>query len=186
MELENLKDLLKEQIQDLYSAEEQALQAMPKMMEKASNSKLKKAFEKHLKQTEKQKERLEKICEELGIEPGEETCKAMEGLVKEGEEIMKKKAEPEVMDAALIAAQQKVEHYEIASYGTARVYAEKLGVSKVEKLLSQTLEEEKKTDEMLTDIAVSSVNAKAMEADKKPASKSQGGASKSKKTASQE
>jgi ferritin-like metal-binding protein YciE len=162
MQLDNLKDLFVHQIQDLYSAEDQALKVFPKMMENISNQELKQAFEKHLNETEQQKQRLEQICDMIGIKPGGEKCKAMEGLVKESEDLMKQKADPDVMDAGLIAAQQRVEHYEIAGYGTARVYAQKLGNKDVERLLSETLNEEKKTDELLTDIAVKSINEKAM------------------------
>lgn len=163
MQLENLKDLFVHQIQDLYSAEDQAIKAMPKMMEKTSNKELKKAFETHLKETEKQKQRLEQICDMLGVKPTGHKCKAMEGLIKESEELMKEKADPDVMDAGLIASQQRVEHYEIAGYGTAKVYAEKLGNKDVAKLLDETLKEEKKTDELLTGIAVGNINEKAMD-----------------------
>jgi ferritin-like metal-binding protein YciE len=161
MELKNLKDLFVHQVQDLYSAEDQLIKALPKMIDSTSNSKLKKAFEKHLKETEKQKERLEQICDTLGVKPGGEHCKAMEGLLKEGQDFMKMKADDAVMDAGLIASAQRVEHYEIAGYGTARRYAMQLGEDKIEKLLSQTLEEEKKTDELLNDIAENTVNEKA-------------------------
>ena len=151
--LKNLKDLLILELKDLYSAEEQLIKALPKMADKATNDKLRQAFEDHLEETEGQKERLEKVGEIMKIELSGETCKAMKGLIAEGKEIMGEDAEDEVMDQALIAAAQKVEHYEIASYGTVVHYAEILGLNKVYDLLSETLDEEKKADKKLNKIA---------------------------------
>ncbi|GAB2773308.1 ferritin-like domain-containing protein [Rhabdobacter roseus] len=159
--LKTLDDLLEHQLKDLYSAEVQILAALPKMMDKATDKKLKKAFETHYQQTQEQKERLEKACEILGVNPKGETCKAMEGLIKEASEFLKEDAEDAVMDAGLIAEAQRVEHYEISGYGTARRYAEQLGHSEVADLLAQTLEEEKDTDELLNDLAIESINEKA-------------------------
>ena len=165
MELQSLRDLFVHSLQDLYSAEGQLIKALPKMAKKASHEELQKAFEKHLKETEKQKEKLDQVFELLGEKTGRVKCIAMEGLIEEGNELMKEQANPEVLDAGLIAAAQKIEHYEIAGYGTARVYAQQLGEKKVEKLLSEILEEEKKTDEILTELAVSSINLEAEEAE---------------------
>lgn len=166
MELKSLKDLLIHSLQDIYSAEKQILKALPKVIKATSNEQLKKAFETHLKETEGQKQRLEQVFEQIGARPGRMKCKAMEGLIEEGKELMEEDIEPEVLDAGLIAAQQKIEHYEIAAYGTARVYAEQLGEESVTDLLSQTLEEERKTDDLLTEIALSSVNVEAENAEK--------------------
>lgn len=162
--MKNLKDLLEHEIQDLYSAESQMIDALPDMEKAASNSKLKKAFESHLKETKKQKERLEKVAELLGISPKGEKCKGMEGLVKEGKKMIEEDASPEVKDAGLIGAAQRVEHYEIAGYGTACTFAKMLGEKEVADLLGQTLEEEKSADEKLNDIALEKVNESAMSA----------------------
>jgi ferritin-like metal-binding protein YciE len=153
--LKNLKDLLKLELKDLYSAEEQLLKALPKMADKATSEKLRTAFEDHLEETEMQRERLEQVAKAMNFDISGETCKAMKGLIEEGKEIMKEDAEDEVMDQALIAAAQKVEHYEIASYGTVVHYAEVLGLTKVYDILSETLEEEKKADKKLNKIAKS-------------------------------
>lgn len=158
--MKNLEDLFKHELQDLYSAETQLIDALPKMAEKASNSELKNGFKTHLEETKKQKQRLEEVSKELDFELKGKTCKAMQGLIREGEEIMKEDAEKEVMDAALIAAAQRIEHYEIAGYGTVCTYAEKLGYNDIKKKLGETLEEEKKTDEKLNKVA-SRVNEKA-------------------------
>lgn len=158
--MKNLEDLFKHELKDLYSAEDQIIQALPKMAEKASNSKLREGFKTHLEETKKQKQRLEEVCKELNFDPKGETCKAMQGLIKEGEDIMKEDADPEVMDAALIASAQRIEHYEIAGYGTVCTYAEQLGHTDIKKKLGETLEEEKRTDEKLTQVA-SRVNEKA-------------------------
>lgn len=163
MELTTLKDLFVHHLQDLYSAESQLLKALPKMAKKANNEELQRAFEKHAEETERQRERLDEVFEMLGTTKGRVKCVAMEGLIEEGSELMKEEADPEVLDAGLIAASQKIEHYEIAAYGTARTYASQLGEKKVEKLLQETLEEEKRTDALLTELAVSSINISAAE-----------------------
>ena len=151
--LKNLKDLLKLELKDLYSAEEQLLKALPKMADKATSDKLRQAFEDHLEETENQRERLEQVAKAMNFDISGDTCKAMKGLVDEAKEIMKEDADEEVMDQALIAAAQKVEHYEIASYGTVVHYAEVLGLTKVQDILNETLEEEKKADKKLNKIA---------------------------------
>lgn len=159
--MNSLKDLFIHELQDLYSAETQLTEALPKMAEKAGDSKLRNAFESHLEETKKQKERLEKIAKMMDIEIKGETCQAMKGLIKEGEEMLKLDADKEVRDAGLIAAAQRVEHYEMAGYGTARHYAKRLGLNDAVSLLEETLNEEKSADEKLNNIAISSVNEKA-------------------------
>jgi len=164
MELNTLQDLLIEQLRDVYSAENQLIDALPKMAEAATNAQLKQAFETHLEETRGQAERLQRIASQMGITISGHTCKAMEGLVKEGTEMIKEDGEDEVKDAGLIAAAQRVEHYEIAAFGTARVYAKQLGLDEVYDLLSETLEEEKSTDVKLTELAVNTVNVRAEQA----------------------
>jgi ferritin-like metal-binding protein YciE len=156
-----LEDLFIDLLKDLYSAEKQLVKALPKMAKNAQASDLQKAFQDHLKQTEKQAERIERIFSDLEGSPRGKKCVGMEGLVAEGDEIMKEAAEPEAMDAGLIAAAQKVEHYEIAGYGTARAWARHLGYNDAAKLLDQTLEEESMANELLTRIAESHVNMEA-------------------------
>lgn len=161
-ELKNLEGLLKHQLKDLYSAESQIIDALPKMEKKASDEKLKKAFHSHLDETKGQLERIKQACEKLNISPGGEKCKAIEGIIKEAEDFLKEDADSEVMDAGLIANAQRVEHYEIAGYGTACHFAKRLGFDDVYKLLAATLEEEKDADEKLNDIAIESINEKAL------------------------
>ena len=153
MKIDSLKELYVEELKDLYSAENQLLKALPKMAKAATSPALKKGFEKHLEETKGQVERLEQIFKALDESPKGKKCKAMEGLVEEGKEVMEEDAEPEVMDAALIAAAQRVEHYEIAGYGCVRTYAQLLGETQAAKLLQQTLDEEGKTDQALTKLA---------------------------------
>jgi ferritin-like metal-binding protein YciE len=161
MKLESLRDLLVEQLQDLYDAENRITKALPKMAKAATSPALKAAFEKHLAETEGQVKRLEQVFEALGETAKTKTCKAMQGLIAEGEETMSENAEPEVLDAALIAAAQRVEHYEMAGYGTVRSYAKLLKQDAIVGLLEQTLQEEKATDEALTTLAESSINVEA-------------------------
>ena len=153
MEMESLRDLFVEQLKDLYSAENQIIKALPKMIKTASSEELKSAFQKHLEQTKGQVERLDKIFKEIDESPRGKKCKGMEGLLEEGKELMEEDADDDVMDAGLIAAAQHVEHYEIAGYGCVRTYANLLGLDNVEKLLQETLDEEKETDELLTGLA---------------------------------
>ena len=162
MKLETLRDLLVEQLQDLYDAEKRITKALPKMAKAATSTELKAAFEKHLGETEGQVERLEKAFEAMGEKPKTKTCKAMQGLIAEGEETIKEDAEAEVKDAALIAAAQRVEHYEMAAYGTVSAYAKLLNEKTVLKLLQETLAEEKATDEALTELAESTINVGAV------------------------
>ncbi|MCC9168827.1 YciE/YciF ferroxidase family protein [Pontibacter harenae] len=161
MKLNNLNDLLIHELKDIYNAEQQITKALPKMKEAASSDKLKKAFQDHLEMTEKQIERLDKVFEIIGEKSSGEKCKAMEGIIKEADSMMSEKADASVMDAALIASAQRVEHYEIAAYGTVCTYAKQLGMDEVLDQLLITLEEEKKTDSLLTEIAEKSINAKA-------------------------
>src|SRR4051812_20243738 len=153
MKLKSLQDLLVDQLKDLYSAENQLLKALPKMAKAATNPDLKAGFEEHLEQTRGQVERLQQACDELDVSPKGKKCAAMAGLIEEGAELMEEDFPPNLMDAALIAAAQKVEHYEIASYGTVRTWAEQLGEAKIVKLLQETLDEETETDQKLTELA---------------------------------
>jgi ferritin-like metal-binding protein YciE len=158
----SFKDLLTIALQDTYSAETQILDALPQMIEHTSSAALKKGFEDHLKVTQRQVERLEEVCSQLGIEPDGESCEAMEGLVEEAAELMDDLDEGPVLDAALIGAAQKVEHYEIAAYGTLCALLKAMGEQKCAELMAQTLQEEKDTDEQLTRVAETEVNPAAM------------------------
>lgn len=160
MKLNSLTDVLTHTVQDLYSAETQLIKALPKMATAASDSKLKRAFETHLGETEKQVTRLEKVCEHLNVSPKGVTCEGMKGLIKEGQEVIDMSGEPAAKDAALISASQKIEHYEIAGYGSAHTYAKLLNMSEVASLLEQSLAEEGNADKKLTTIA-ESLNPKA-------------------------
>ena len=165
--LKNLEDFLIDELKDLYSAENQILKALPKMAKAATSEALKAGFEEHLKQTEGHVKRLDKISKYFGKALTGKKCAAMEGLIEEGKEIMEEDAEPEVLDAALITAAQKVEHYEISSYGSARTHASLLGHSEVEDLLQETLDEEADTDEKLTEIKVLRGMIRAVKAEAK-------------------
>jgi ferritin-like metal-binding protein YciE len=161
MKLETLNDLLLDHLKDLYDAEHQITKALPKMAEAASSQQLKSAFQQHLSETENQIRRLEQAFGTMGKKATRKTCKGMKGVIEEGDEILKEDADPSVRDAGLISAAQKVEHYEIAGYGTARSYAQMLGMTEVANLLQQTLDEEGMTDEKLTQLAESSINVQA-------------------------
>ncbi len=161
MKIDSLRGLFIEELKDLYSAEKQILKALPKMARAASAPRLREAFQLHLEETKGQVERLERIFGALGTKPGRKKCLAMEGLVEEGKELMKEDIDPEVLDVGLIAAAQRVEHYEIAGYGCVRTYAELLGEAEAAKLLKQTLDEEAETDRKLTKLARSLINLKA-------------------------
>lgn len=151
--LDSLKALLEEQIKDLYNAENQLTKALPKMAKKASADSLKAAIEDHLRETEGQIERLENVAKILEIKPSGKVCKAMKGLIEEGKEALDEDGIDTVIDAAIIAAAQRVEHYEIAAYGTCRALAEQLGMDEVVQLLEETLNEEKAADEKLSEIS---------------------------------
>lgn len=155
MKLESLRELFIEELQDLYSAEQQIIEAVPGMVEEASAPELKRAFNEHLEQTRNQVRRLDQIFDQLGnkVDREDKTCKGMEGIIDDAKELLDSDAEPEVMDAGMISAAQRVEHYEIAGYGTVRTYAQLLGRKDWAQLLEQTLEEEKETDRKLNQLA---------------------------------
>lgn len=161
MKLKSLQDLLVEELKDLYSAESQLIRALPKMAEAASSESLREAFEAHLEETQQQLERLDQIFARLELKPGRKKCKAMEGLVEEGKDTIDEEAEPMVHDAALIAAAQRVEHYEMAAYGCAKAFALLLDDHETADLLDASLQEEGATNEKLTDIAMSGINQSA-------------------------
>ncbi|REK09057.1 MAG: ferritin-like domain-containing protein [Planctomycetota bacterium] len=160
--LDNLEGVLALQLRDLYSAEVQLIAALPKMAEAAQSPDLKTALQSHLEETRAHKLRLEQAFKLLGQRPQPETCEAMQGLISEGEEIVQAEGDAEVKDAALIAAAQRIEHYEVAGYGCARSFARRLGLSEVAALLQNTLEEESRADMILTEIAEDSVNVAAV------------------------
>ncbi len=169
MAISNLKELYIHELQDLYSAESQIIDALPKMAEATDDAELKRAFLKHLEVTKEQKNRLETIFSELNEKPVGMTCKGMQGIIEEGEEMIKKDQsffrediDKDVLNAALIGSAQRVEHYEISAYGTAKAHADRLGMHNHAALLQQTLDEEVETDRELTSIAETSVNAEAM------------------------
>ena len=159
-----LEELLVDELKDLYSAENQIIKALPKMSKSTSSPELKRAFDRHLEETRRQVDRLEQIAEALDVRLTGKKCKGMEGLIEEGKEIMAEDFDENAMDAGLIGAAQKVEHYEIAAYGTARAHAQMLGYTKAAKLLQQTLDEEGATDKKLTALAESIINVEAVEA----------------------
>ena len=159
--LESLDDLLQDELKDIYDAEKQITKALPKMAKKASSEELRQAFEEHLRQTEQQIERLEQVFEQLEIPARGKPCEGMKGIIREGQDMISEAEDDATRDALMIAAAQKVEHYEIASYGSARTWATMLGKNDVAALLEETLEEEKETDQKLTGIAESMVNQEA-------------------------
>ena len=161
MKLKTLDDLLIKELRDLYNAEKQLIKALPKMAKAASSEALQAAFTEHLEVTKEQARRLESIFETLNVGSRGPKCAAMEGLIEEGDELMKEDASPAVMDAGLIGAAQRVEHYEIAGYGVARTFARLLGHDKIADMLQETLDEEADADKMLTDLAESEINFEA-------------------------
>lgn len=173
MKLEALRDLFIDELKDLYNAEHQLLKALPKMANAATATDLKRAFESHLKETRGQVERLEQVFASLEVSPRGKKCKAMEGLVEEGAELMEEDADPDVMDAGLIAAAQRVEHYEMAGYGCVRTYAQLLGETKAATLLQKSLDEEGAADKKLTQIA-KQINVDAEEDDEASVARSNG------------
>jgi len=165
MKITSLEGVLEDELKDIYSAESQLIKALPKMAKAAQSNDLRTAFEKHLEQTRTHAQRIEEICGDLKIRPRGKKCAGMEGLIEEGNEVLKSHADAEPLQAALIGAAQRVEHYEIAAYGTARAHARQLGYLKAVDLLSKTLEEEKETDRKLTHIAENRINVKAAMSD---------------------
>jgi ferritin-like metal-binding protein YciE len=164
-QLKSLDDLLVHELQDIYHAEGQITKALPKMIKAASHPELRAAFEEHLQQTHGQIERLDRVFELLGVPAKGRKCEGMAGIIAEGQKTLDENAEADVLDAALIAAAQKVEHYEIACYGCVATYAEMLGYDQVHELLGQNLDEEETTDERLSDLAESIINAEAADQD---------------------
>jgi ferritin-like metal-binding protein YciE len=162
MKLDTLKTLYANELRDLYNAENQLVKALPKMAKAASSEELKDAFEKHLEQTRTHVERLEEVFEELGERPKGKTCRAMKGLIDEGSEILNEDGEESVIDAGIIVAAQKVEHYEIASYGSVRTFAQMLGKNRSAELLQTTLDEESEANELLNKLAEDIVNPEAL------------------------
>ncbi len=162
MKLDTLQKLYTEELRDLYNAENQLLKALPKMAKAASSEELKDAFEKHLEQTKGHVERLEQVFKELDERPKGKTCRAMKGLIQEGSELLEQDGDESVRDAGIIVAAQKVEHYEIAGYGSARTFAHLLGQNKAAELLQATLDEESETNELLTRLAESIINPEAV------------------------
>jgi len=162
MKIETMEDLFMEQVQDLYDAEKRLVKALPKMAEASTSQSLRQAFESHLLETEGHVSRLESVFRTLGLEPKSHTCDAMKGLISEGEDMVSDIDESPLRDAGLIAAANRVEHYEIAAYGSARTFADILGLSEAAILLEQTLQEEKKADQKLTQLAEDMVNDEAL------------------------
>jgi ferritin-like metal-binding protein YciE len=162
MKIETMEDLLLEQIEDLYDAEKRLVKALPKMAEASTSQSLRQAFESHLMETEGHVSRLENVFRILGSDPKTHTCDAMKGLISEGEDVISDIDESPLRDAGLIAAANRVEHYEIAAYGSARTFAETLGLREAAALLEQTLQEEKKADQKLTQLAESMINDEAL------------------------
>jgi len=165
MKLNSLKKLYLEELRDLYSAETQLVKALPKMVKGASSAELKQAFENHLEQTKEHVERLNEIFDRLDEKPTGKTCQAMKGLIEEGSEMLEEEGEKSVIDAGLIGAAQRVEHYEIASYGTVRTFANLLGEEEAADLLQETLDEEGETDKELSALAEGIVNEEALSED---------------------
>jgi ferritin-like metal-binding protein YciE len=163
MAVKTVQDLLVEELRDIYHAEKQLVKALPKMAKSSKSNKLRQAFETHLEETKGQVERLENVFEKLEVPARAKRCEAMMGLIEEAQEMMEEIKTPEVLDAALIGAAQKVEHYEIASYGTVHALADACGQKEVAQLLNETLEEEKSTDQKLNQIALSEVNKTALQ-----------------------
>ena len=159
--LKSLEDLFVHELKDLYSAEQQILKALPQMAAATEHPELRRAFEAHERMTRDQVQRLDMIADELGVKITGHKCKGMEGIIAEGNELIKAKADADVRDAGLIGAAQRVEHYEMAGYGTARTFARRLGHDRAAQLLQQTLDEEGNTDQQLTAIAESMVNRDA-------------------------
>jgi len=161
MKLKSLDDLLVKELRDLYSAEKQLIKALPKMARSCNSEALKEAIQEHLEVTKQQAERLEEIFETLSVSSRGPKCAAMEGLIEEGSELLEEDADPSVLDAGIIGAAQRVEHYEIAGYGVARTFARLLGHDRVADLLQTTLDEEAETDKRLTELAESEINVEA-------------------------
>lgn len=166
MPMNSMQDLAMQKLQMIYDAENQALQAYPQMVSAISSPQLKQAFEQHMQETQQQVQRLEQLFQQMGQQPSGKTCTSMKGLIQEGQQIIQEGGAPEVLDAAILAAAQAIEHHEIAAYGTARTMAQQLGMQDAAQVLEQTLEEEKRTDSLLTQIAEQNVNQRAQDSSK--------------------
>lgn len=164
MPLNSAQDLVINKLQSIYDAENQALRAYPQIVAAVSSSELKQALQQHMQQTQTQVQRLEQIFSQLGTSPSAQPCISMQGLIREGQQLIEQGGAPEVLDAAIIGAAQAIEHHEIAAYGTARTLAQQLGMNDAANLLEQTLNEEKQTDALLTKLAEQNVNQKAKQA----------------------
>ena len=164
MALDSLQSLFLDELKDVYHAEKQLVRALPRMAKAASSPDLRRAFTDHLKETQGQVQRLERVFKELGQTPRAKKCEGMAGLVEEGKEILEEDGDPAVIDAALIAAAQRVEHYEIAAYGCLRTYAQLLGLPTAERLLQENLDEEEAADEKLSALAEGGINQAAVAA----------------------
>ena len=160
--MKNLQDLFLHMLKDVYHAEKQLLRAMPKMAKSTESEELRQAFETHREETVGQIERLEQVFELMGKRPRGVPCEAMQGLIEEGKEVMEEAEDPDVMDAGVLAAAQAIEHYEIARYGTLKAWAKQLGMNDAVRLLDETLAEEKKTDKLLSELAVANLNRQAV------------------------
>jgi ferritin-like metal-binding protein YciE len=160
-QLRDLKDLMIHELKDIYSAETQIIDALPKMAEKASNEELRNALNHHLEETKRQKERLDEISRELDTSLSGSSCEAIKGMVRESERLFNEDAAPNVRDAGIIAEAQKVEHYEISAYGTTHYYAQELGLNNVARLLAETLDEERNADSKLNEVAKTKINPQA-------------------------
>lgn len=161
--MNDLHELFIDELSDIYDAEKQLIKALPKLAKKAESEELQNAFEMHLEQTRKQKERLDQVFESVDAKPKRKHCKGMEGLIKEGEEVAEELADTSALDAGLICGAQKVEHYEIAAYGCLCTWAKEMGHDQALRLLKENLREEKETDEQLTDLAEQCMNVEALE-----------------------
>ena len=168
MALDTLRDLYIDELKDMFNAEKQLVKALPKMAKKATAPELRNAFEEHLAQTEEHVQRIQQILAELGLPERGKTCKGIAGIISEGAELMEQNAVPAVMDAGLIAGGQRAEHYEMAGYGSLRAFAKTLGLSNAARLHQQTLDEEKKADQKLSELAEVFINARAEEVDEEP------------------
>ena len=164
MPLNSMQDLVVYKLQAIYDAENQALQAYPQITDAVSSQELKQGLQQHMEQTRNQVQRLDQVFQQIGATPGGQPCVSMQGLIQEGQQLIQQGGAPEVLDAAIIGLAQAIEHHEIAAYGTARTLAQQLGMNEAAQLLEQTLEEEKQTDQRLTQIAEQRVNQKAQEA----------------------
>ena len=164
MPMNSMQELATQKLQMIYDAENQALKAYPQMMSAVSSPQLRQAFQQHMQETQQQVQRLEQLFQQMGTSPSSKPCISMQGLLQEGQQIIQQGGSPEVLDAAILASAQAIEHHEIAAYGTARTMAQQLGMHDAARVLEQTLEEEKKTDKLLTRIAEQNVNQQAKQA----------------------